>query len=95
MSQIWLQRRWPAIRAKGLVHYLLVRGLLLWGGGMTLAMVAMLLLAARRQDLRLEAVWPLVPLFCLPAGAFWALISWHWNDYLYRKFGFDKGNHTQ
>jgi hypothetical protein len=95
MNQSWLQRRWPAIRARGRWHFVLVRGLLVWGGAMTLVVYAMLTMAARRQDLQLHAVWPLVPLFCLPAGAFWALISWHWNDYLYRKLGFDKSNRPQ
>jgi hypothetical protein len=70
----------------------MVRGLLVWGGLMTLAMYAMLLVAERRHGLHLDSAWPLVPVFCLPAGAFWALISWHWNEYLFRKLGFDKGS---
>jgi hypothetical protein len=95
VNQSWLQRRWPAIRARGFWRYVLVRGVLAWGGGMSLVIAAMLAISARRQELHLQSIWPLVPLFCLPAGAFWALISWHWNDYLYRKLGFDKSDHTQ
>ena len=95
MKQSWLQRRWPDIRAKGRLNFVLTRGLLLWGGLMTLAVYAMLVVSARRQGLHLDMVWPLVPVFCLPAGAFWGLLSWHWNEYLFRKFGFDKGNPFQ
>jgi len=95
MMQSWLERRWPEIRAKGQLHFVLVRGLIVWGGLMTLAMYAMLLVAERRQGLELRSAWPLVPVFCLPAGAFWALIAWHWNEYLYRKLGFDKDNRKQ
>ena len=95
MKQSWLQRRWPAVRARGRFHFVLVRGMLLWGGLMTLAVYAMLLASARTQGLQLRVVWPLVPLFCLPAGAFWGLLSWYWNDYLYRKLGFDKSNQTR
>ena len=90
MKQSWLQRRWPAIRAKGRGHFVLMHGVLLWGGLMTALVYAMLLAAARTRDLHLDAVWPLVPLLCLPAGAFWSLLSWHWNDYLYKKLGFHK-----
>ncbi len=78
------------MRAKGKIHFILMRGVLLWGGMMTVAVYAMLFATARMQNLHLATVWPLVPLLCLPAGAFWGLLSWHWNDYLYKKLGFDK-----
>ena len=78
------------MRAKGRVHFVLMRGVLLWGGLMTTAIYVMLLASARTQSLHMGTVWPLVPLICLPAGAFWGLLSWHWNDYLYKKLGFDK-----
>jgi hypothetical protein len=95
MKQSWLQRRWPAIRAQGLLRFVLLRGVLMWGGLMTLAVYAMLLLTARRQGLQLDAAWPLVPLFCIPAGVFWSLLGWYWNDYLFRKLGFDKSDPHQ
>ncbi len=88
MKQSWLQRRWPAIRAKGRAHFVLMRGVLLWGGLMTMAVYVMLLASSRTQVLHLGAVFPLVPLLCLPAGAVWGLLSWHWNDSLYKKLGF-------
>jgi hypothetical protein len=88
MKQSWLQRRWPAIRAKGRAHFVLVRGVLLWGGLMTTAVYVMLLASSSTRILHFGAVFPLVPLLCLPAGAFWGLLSWHWNDYLYKRLGF-------
>ena len=95
MTQSWLQRRWLDIRAKGRLNFVLLRGLLLQGGLMTLAVYAMLLVSARRQGLQLHAAWPLVPVFCLLAGAFWGLVSWHWNEYLFHKLGFNKSNPSQ
>ena len=92
MRQSWLQRRWPALRAKGRLYFVLAYGLLLWGGAMTLVVGAMLLAASRQQPLNLRAVLPLVPLLCLPAGAIWGLVSWHWNEYLFHKLGFDRNN---
>jgi hypothetical protein len=90
VRQSWLQRRWPSLRAKGRAHFVVLYGLLACGGMMTLAVAALLVFAARRQALHLEAVLPLVPLLCLPAGVLWGLVSWHWNEYLFRKFGFDR-----
>ena len=31
-------------------------------------------------------------LLCLPAGVLWGFISWHWNEYLFHKLGFDRDN---
>ena len=90
MRQSWLQRRWPSIRARGRMRFVLQFGLLSCGGLMSVAIAAMLVFAARRQPLHLRAVLPLVPLLCLPAGALWGLISWHWNEYLFHKLGFDR-----
>ncbi len=92
MKHSWLQRRWPDIRTKGRLNFVLVRGMLAWGGLMTLAMYAMLWLAARRQGLQLHSAWPLVPAFCVPAGAVWGLLTWHWNEYLFHRLGFDRNN---
>jgi hypothetical protein len=92
VKQSWLQRRWPAIRAKGRLHFVVVYGLLLVGGLMTVGIALMLLAASRRQPLHLGAVLPLVPLLCLPAGALWGIVSWHWNEYLFHKLGFDRDN---
>ena len=90
----WLQTRWPAIRAKGRLRFVLVRGGLVFGAGMTALVYAMLLLAERRQGLRLGAVAPLVPALCIPAGLLWGLVTWHWNEFLYRKLGFHENDRT-
>ena len=95
MKQSWLQRRWPSIRAKGRLHFVVAYGLLLVGGLMTLGIALMLFAASRRQPLHLGAVLPLVPLLCLPAGVLWGVVGWHWNEYLYRKLGFDRDPSTR
>jgi hypothetical protein len=92
VRQSWLQRRWPSIRAKGRMRFVLVRGGLVFGGLMTFAMYAMLFFASRRQPLHLQAVAPLVPALCIPAGLLWGLVTWHWNEYLFHKLGFDRDN---
>ncbi|MCA1713606.1 MAG: hypothetical protein LC715_00235 [Gammaproteobacteria bacterium] len=91
----WLERRWPAIRARGRLHFVLTRGLLLWGGLMTAAVSAMLLYTERAQGMQLRGIWPLVPALCLPAGALWGLLAWHWNEALFRRFRFDKDDPSQ
>ena len=93
MRQSWLQRRWPAIRAQGRMRFVLVRGGLVFGGLMTFVIYAMLHLASRRQPLHLDAVAPLVPALCIPAGLLWGIVTWHWNEFLYRKLGFDAREH--
>jgi hypothetical protein len=90
MRQSWLQRRWPSIRAKGRMHFVVRYGLLLCGGLMSIGIALLLVLASRRQPLHLQAVLPLVPVLCLPAGVVWGLLSWHWNEYLFRTLGFDR-----
>ena len=94
MRQSWLQRRWPSIRALGRTRFVMRYGLLLCGGLMSVGIALLLVLAAQRQPLRLRAVLPLVPLLCLPAGAIWGLLSWHWNEYLFHTLGFDR-NHKR
>ncbi|MEO6264554.1 MAG: hypothetical protein ABIO58_06320 [Luteimonas sp.] len=91
----WLQRRWPAIRARGRLRFVLVRGLLLWGGLMTVAVYAMLLFSEHAHGVQLHGIWLLVPALCLPAGALWGLLAWHWNEVIFRKLGFDKSNPSQ
>ncbi len=90
-TESWLQRRWPAIRARGRLRFVLVRGLLAWGGLMTVAMYAMLLYSQHARGLQLRGIWPLVPALCFPAGALWGLLAWHWNEAIFRRLGFDKG----
>ena len=71
-------------------RFVLVRGVL-WGLAMCAVVFALLLLASSRDTaLQLHAALPLVPVFCIPAALFWALLGWYWNDYLFRKLGFDK-----
>ena len=72
------------------MRFVLVRGGLVFGGLMTFAMYAMLFFASRRQPLHLHAVVPLVPALCIPAGLLWGLVTWHWNEFLYRKLGFQE-----
>jgi hypothetical protein len=86
----WLERRWPEIRAQGKARFVMVRGGLFFGGLMTLGVYALMYFAARRQALQLQSVVPLVPALCIPAGLVWGLLIWHWNEFLYRKLGFDK-----
>lgn len=94
-TKSWIQRRWPAIRARGRLHFVLTRGLLLWGGLMTIAMYVLLLYSERAQGMQLRGIWPLVPALCLPAGALWGLLAWHWNEAIFRKLGFDKDQPPQ
>lgn len=76
--------KWPAIRARGMRHFVLVRGVAFWGGLMFVAMLAM-------TGLRLGFDHPRYPLLaaialplCAIGGLAWGLLTWFLNERIYR-----------
>ena len=80
----WLARRWPAIRAKGMAHFVLVRGLLLWGGLMFAASVAMTWLKFGPQHPRFGLMVGVAAGLCTVGGLLWGVLTWTINERIFR-----------
>ena len=91
-TERWLRERWPSIRARGLTHFLLVKGLLLWGGIMFVVMGA---LSAGRLGLdhpRLPLMLAITALLSAVGGLLWAATTWWINERIFRSLNI--GNHA-
>ena len=91
-TERWLRERWPAIRARGLTHFLLVKGLLLWGGIMFVVMGA---LSAYRLGLhhpRLPLMLGIAAGVCAFGGLVWASLTWWIKERIFRSL--NSGNHA-
>lgn len=80
----WIARRWPAIRAKGMAHFVLVRGLLLWGGLMFVASVAMTWVKFGPQNPRFGLMLGVSAGLCIVGGLIWGLLTWTINERIFR-----------
>ena len=67
-----MRERWPAIRARGLTHFLLVKGMLLWGGAMFVAMGAFSAWRLGLDHPRLPLMLAVTALLCALGGLVWA-----------------------
>jgi len=85
-----VRERWPAIRARGFAHFLLVKGLLIWGGAMFITMVVMVTLRLGTDNPRLPMLIGLAAMLCAIGGLFWASITWWLNERIFRSLSNDK-----
>ena len=83
-AERWVATRWPAIRARGMWRFILVRGVAFWGGLMFLGILAM-------TGLRLGFDHPRYPLLaaialplCAIGGIAWGLLTWYFNERIFR-----------
>ncbi len=76
--------RWPEIRARGRARFLLVRGVLTWGGAMFLLLAVMVTLQLGTAHPRLPLLIALAALFSALGGLFWAAISWWMNERVFQ-----------
>ena len=91
-SERWVRERWPAIRAGGFPRFLLLRGLLYWGGLMFVVMGA---LSAYRLGLhhpRLPLMLGIAAGLCACGGLVWASLTWWINERIFRSLNI--GNHA-
>ncbi|RZA18805.1 MAG: hypothetical protein EOP93_10310 [Lysobacteraceae bacterium] len=83
-TERWVASKWPAIRARGMWRFVLVRGVAFWGGLMFLAMAAMMAyrfgVAHARFPLLLGIAVPL----CAIGGLCWGLLTWFFNERILR-----------
>ncbi|GAB3383743.1 hypothetical protein [Lysobacter fragariae] len=80
----WIARRWPAIRARGPLRFLLVQGLLRWGGLMFLGSLAMVWITFGPAHPRFGLLLGVAAVLCAVGSLFWAALTWLINERIYR-----------
>ena len=88
----WVATHWPAIRARGRWRFVLLRGLALWGGLMFLGMAALVAFRLGLQHPRLPLVLVLALPLCLFGGLVWGLLTWFFNERIFRALPTAKNN---
>ncbi len=83
-TSTWIERRWPAIRAKGMAHFILVRGLLFWGGVLFALSVIMVWVKFGPQHPRFVLLLCVAALICSVGGLVWGGLTWAINERLFR-----------
>ncbi len=89
-AQRWVRERWPAIRAQGFARFLLLKGLLLWGGILFVVMVAMTTFQLGIDHPRLPLVIGIAALLCAIGGLVWASLTWWINERIFRSLTSDQ-----
>lgn len=83
-SENWTARHWPAIRARGFRHFLLFRGVLMWGGLMFLAMAIAMAFKFPPTHPSYPLIVAIAALLCAAGGLFWGAVTWLLNERIYR-----------
>jgi uncharacterized membrane protein len=83
----WLvhRRRWDTVRAKGLWHFVLFRGVLYWGATMFAVMSILLPLLSHRPHAFETRTLLINAVIWLVAGVAWALLTWWLSERLYAR----------
>jgi hypothetical protein len=89
-AERWVRDRWPAIRSRGFGRFLLLRGLLAWGGVMTIAMAVMVSLRLGLDHPRLPMVLGFTVSLCATAGLLWAALTWWINERIFHSLTSDR-----
>ena len=83
-TELWLRERWPAIRARGFARFVLVRGLLTYGGIMALVIAVMVALTLGTNHPRLPMLLGFAIPLCAMGGLLWGVLTWWINERLFR-----------
>ena len=77
---------WEILRRRGLIYFLVVRGVLRWGGFMFVFTVLMTLLGIFHRDL-FPSTLLRTAFICVMGGLAWGTVTWCSNEWLYRRHG--------
>ncbi len=83
-TDAWLRGKWPAIRGRGMRHFVLVRGLAFWGGLMFAFTLAMTWVKFGPQHPRFVLMVAIAAGLCAVGGLAWGLLTWTINERIYR-----------
>ncbi|KQY52188.1 hypothetical protein [Lysobacter sp. Root494] len=83
-TELWIREQWPAIRARGFARFVLVRGLLTYGGSMAVAIAVMVTLTLGTDHPRLPMLLGIAMPLCAIGGLLWGALTWWVNERLFR-----------
>jgi len=83
-TELRIREQWPAIRARGFVRFVLVRGLLTYGGMMAVAVAVMVTLTLGTSHPRLPMLLGIAVPLCAIGGLLWGALTWWVNERLFR-----------
>jgi hypothetical protein len=87
-----MHQKWHRMRARGIAHFVLVRGVLAWGGSMFVFFVLFWAVFAA-PFFGAHIYWPNfileVGVVFLAAGVLWGISTWRTCERLYRKYAAD------
>ena len=75
---------WPAIHARGMWRFVLLKGVAFWGGLMFLAMLVMTGLRLGFDHPRYPLLAAIALVLCAIGGLFWGLLTWYFNERIFR-----------
>ena len=83
-AERWVATCWPAIRARGMWRFLLVKGVALWGGLMFVFMAVVMALQLGAAHPRLPLVLAVALPLCAIGGLAWGVLTWIFNERIFR-----------
>lgn len=82
-AERWVAERWPAIRARGMWRFVLVRGMAIWGGAMFGFLAAMMAIRFGVDHPRFPLLMAVALPLCALGGLCWALLTWFFNERIF------------
>ena len=83
-AERWIATRWPALRARGMWHFVLLKGVAFWGGLMFAFMVVMMLVNFGAGHPRFPLLLAIALPLCAIGGLAWGLLTWFFNERVFR-----------
>ena len=80
----WVSANWPAIHARGMWRFVLLKGVAFWGGLMFLAMLVMTGLRLGFDHPRYPLLAAIALVLCAIGGLVWGLLTWYFNERIFR-----------
>jgi hypothetical protein len=79
-AERWVATHWPAIRARGMWHFVLRKGVGFWGGLMFAFMAVVMTVQLGIAHPRLPLVLAVAVPLCAIGGLAWGLLTWIFNE---------------
>jgi hypothetical protein len=83
-AERWIATRWPAIRTRGMWHFVLVKGVAFWGGLMFAFMTVMMLVNFGARHPKFPLLIAVALPLCAIGGLVWGLLTWFFNERVFR-----------